>query len=106
MPDELTDDAAKELYLSPGGRYTATDVVANGNVTASQEFNGIKSVHDMNPKSGDGICPITETKANPKFSWIIDGKAYQFCCTPCVDEFLKAAEASNDPLADPDSFVK
>lgn len=106
MPDKLADDAEKELYLTPGGRYTAADVAANGNVTASQKFKGIKSAHDMNPKSGDRICPITETKANPKFSWIIDGKTYQFCCPPCVDEFLKAAKASNEPLADPDSFVK
>lgn len=106
MPDKLADDAERDLYLTPGGRYTAADVAANGNVTASQKFKGIKSAHDMNPKSGDRICPITETKANPKFTWIIDGKPYQFCCPPCVDEFLKTAKASNDPLPDPNSFVK
>ncbi|MCU0713812.1 MAG: hypothetical protein MUC43_17270 [Pirellula sp.] len=106
MPDKLADDAERDLYLTPGGRYTAADVAANGNVTASQKFKGIKSAHDMNPKSGDRICPITETKANPKFTWIIDGKPYQFCCPPCIDEFLKTAKASNDPLPDPDSFVK
>ena len=106
MPDKLADDAERDLYLTPGGRYTAADVAANGNVTASQKFKGIKSAHDMNPKSGDRICPITETKANPKFTWIIDGKPYQFCCPPCIDEFLKTAKASSDPLPDPDSFVK
>ncbi|MFN9349133.1 MAG: hypothetical protein ACK6DQ_21300 [Planctomycetota bacterium] len=106
MPDKVADNAERDLYLTPGGRYTAADVVANGNVTASQKFKGIKSAHDMNPKSGDRICPITETKANTKFTWIIDGKPYQFCCPPCVDEFLKTAKASNDPLPDPDSFVK
>ncbi|MEQ1827813.1 MAG: hypothetical protein ABL921_17770 [Pirellula sp.] len=106
MPDKLADDAEKELYLTPGGRYTAADVAANGNVTASQKFNGIKSAHDMNPKSGDRICPITETKANPKFSWIIDGKTYQFCCPPCVDEFLKTAKASKDPLPEPESYTR
>jgi YHS domain-containing protein len=71
-----------------------------------QKFKGIKSTHDMKPKAGDRICPITETKANPLFSWVIDGKSYQFCCPPCVDEFLKAAKASEAPLAPPESYVK
>jgi YHS domain-containing protein len=106
MPVKLAHDAEMELYLSPGGRYTSADVAANGNVTASQKFKGIKSAHDMSPKPGDRICPITETKANPKFSWIIDGKSYQFCCPPCVDEFLKAAKSSTDPLPEPESFLK
>jgi hypothetical protein len=106
MPDKLADDAERELYLTPGGRYTAADITANGNVTASQKFKGIKSAHDMNPKPGDRICPITETKANPNFTWVIDGKPYQFCCPPCVDEYLKTAKASSDALPEPDSFVK
>ncbi len=106
MPDKLADGAEKDLYLTPGGRYTAADIAANGSVTASQKFKGIKSAHDMNPKAGDLICPITETKANPKFTWVIDGKPYQFCCPPCVDEFVKAAKLSNDPLPEPESYVK
>jgi hypothetical protein len=106
MPEKLADNEEKALYLVPGGQYTAADIEANGGMTASQKFKGIKSAHDMNPKQGDRICPITETKANPKFSWVIGGKAYQFCCPPCVDEFLKSAKASNDPLPAPDTFVK
>jgi YHS domain-containing protein len=106
MPEKLADSEEKELYLVPGGQYTAADIEANGGMTASQKFKGIKSAHDMNPKQGDRICPITETKANPKFSWIIGGKSYQFCCPPCVDEFLKSAKASQDPLPDPTTFVK
>ena len=58
------------------------------------------------PKAGERICPITKTKANSKFTWVVDGKAYLFCCPPCVDEFLKTAKASSDPLAEPDSYVK
>jgi len=106
MPDKLADSAERDLYLVPGGRYTAADIVANGNATASKKFRGIKSSHDMFPKDGDRICPITETKANPKFTWVVDGKAYLFCCPPCVDEFVKTAKASSDPLAEPDSYVK
>lgn len=106
MPEKLAAGEEKELYLTPGGRYTAADIEANGKTTASQKFKGLRSAHDMNPKPGDRICPITETKANPKFSWTIDGKSYQFCCPPCVDEFLKSAKSSTEPLPDPDTFVK
>lgn len=106
MPAKVADDAERELYLSPGGQYTAADVTANGNLTASQKFKGIKSEHDMKPESGDMLCPISGTKANPKFTWIIGGKPYQFCCPPCVDEFLASAKKATDPLPDPESFIK
>lgn len=106
MPDKLADKEEKELYLQPGGRYTAADVVANGSVTASQKFKGFRAKHDMNPKAGDLICPITETKANPNCSWVVDGKKYEFCCPPCVDEFVKMAKAATEALPEPDSYVK
>lgn len=106
MPDKVADDAERELYLTPGGRYTAADIIANGNMTVSQKFKKFKAAHDMNPKAGDRICPITETKSNPKCTWIIDGKPYEFCCPPCVDEFLASAKSATEPLPDPDSFVK
>ena len=106
MPSKVANEAERELYLTPGGRYTAEDIAANGNVTASQKFRGVKSEHNMKPGSGDMLCPISGTKANPKFTWIIDGKGYEFCCPPCIDEFLTSAKASTDPLPDPDSFIK
>lgn len=106
MPNKLASEAEQELYLTPGGRYTAADIQANGNITASQKFKGIKSEHDMKPKAGDMLCPVSGTKANSKFTWIIDGKPYEFCCPPCVDEFLASAKSSTDPLPDPNSFIK
>lgn len=106
MPTKVADGAEVELYLTAGGRYTAADVAANGNITASQKFKGIKSAHDMKPKVGDMLCPISGTKANPKFTWIIDGKSYEFCCPPCIDEFLASAKQSTEPLPDPKSFIK
>jgi YHS domain-containing protein len=106
MPDKVSDDEERRLYLEPGGHYTDADIAANGRMTASQKFKGIASAHDMNPKVGDRICPVTETKANPKFSWTIGGKEYLFCCPPCVDEFLQAAKESSEPLPEPESFVK
>jgi YHS domain-containing protein len=106
MPDKVSNDAEKELYLTPGGHYTAADVAANGNMTASEKFKGIKSDHNMHPQAGDTVCPISGTKANPKFTWVIGGRPYQFCCPPCVDEFLTKAKSSTDPLPDPQSFIK
>jgi YHS domain-containing protein len=106
MPDKIAAEEENELYLQPSGRYTAADIIANGNVTASQRFKGFRAKHDMNPKEGDRICPITETKANTNCSWIVDGKEYQFCCPPCVDEFVKMAKGATEPLPDPDFYLK
>ena len=106
MPKKVDDDEEQRLYLEPGGFYTAADIEANGNVTPYQKYRGIASTHDMNPKPGDRICPITETKANPKFVWVVGGKSYQFCCPPCIDEFVQKAKAGGDPLPDPESFIK
>lgn len=106
MPDKIGSDSERELYLTPGGRYTSADIVANGNKTASEKFKGIKSEHDRKPESGDKLCPISGTKANSNFTWVIDGKAYEFCCPPCIDEFLSNAKLSTEPLADPNTFIK
>ena len=106
MPAALPDDEERKLYLTAGGKYTEADIKANGNVTASQKFKGVASSHDMFPKTGDLICPITLTKANPAFTWIIDGKPYQFCCPPCVDEFVTLAKEQPDEIRDPDSYIK
>ena len=106
MPDKIADQAERDLYLTPGGRYTLEDIQANGNVTASEKFKGIKSEHDMKPKVGDMLCPISGTKANAKFTWIIDGKAFQFCCPPCIDEYVNTAKMSTEPLPAPETFIK
>ncbi len=38
------------------------------------------------------------TKANPVFSWVIGGKTFEFCCPPCVDEFVRMAKESPDDI--------
>lgn len=106
MPDKVSDAEERQLYLTPGGLYTEADIRANGNVTASQKFATFKSAHDMKPKPGDKICPVTMTKANPKCSWIIGGKSYEFCCPPCVDEFVKLAKESPGDVKQPADYVK
>ncbi len=106
MPNKVADADEQALYLTPGGMYTEADIQANGNVTASVKFKGLKSSHDMFPKPGDKICPVTETKANPQFTWIVGGKSYEFCCPPCVDEFVKIAKLSPDEIRPPGEYVK
>ncbi len=106
MLDKVSGTEERQLYLTPGGKYTEADIKANGNMTASQKFKGVMASHDMKPKSGDKICPITMTKANPKFTWIVGGKAYEFCCPPCVDEFVKTAKEHPEEIKEPGSYVK
>jgi hypothetical protein len=106
MLDKTSGQEEQLLYLTPGGKYTEADIKANGNLTASQKFKGVMSSHNMKPKSGDKICPITRTKANPGFTWIVGGKTYEFCCPPCVDEFVKTAKERPEEIKEPGSYVK
>lgn len=106
MPSGASSHNESDLYLTPGGAYTEADIEVNGRVSASRKFKGIMSKHDMLPKEGDRICPITLTKANPKFTWVVGGKPYQFCCPPCVDEFIKLAKEHPEELKDPDTYIK
>ncbi|MBY0524746.1 MAG: hypothetical protein K2R98_15180 [Gemmataceae bacterium] len=106
MPAKVAGDDERKLYLTPGGKYTAEDIKANGSVVASQKFKGVMAKHDMKPKPGDKICPITETKANPKFTWVVGGKVYEFCCPPCIDEFVKMAKDDPNQVKEPKEYVK
>ncbi|HEV7280528.1 MAG TPA: hypothetical protein VGN57_10005 [Pirellulaceae bacterium] len=105
MPEKVADDEERQLYLTPGGLYTQDDIEANGNVTASQKFKGLRASHDLKPQPGDPLCPITLTKANPQFTWVVAGKEYQFCCPPCVDEFVTLAKAGG-PIGEPEDFLQ
>lgn len=106
MPIKTVDDKERELYLTAGGLYTKEDIKANGNTVASRKYKGIIPKHDTRPKTGDKICPISMTKANPNFTWIIGGKTYEFCCPPCIDEFLKLAKEHPEEIKEPDYYTK
>lgn len=105
MPTKVEESEEVTLYRTPGGKYTATDIAANGNKTASEKFKGIKGEHDSKPKPGDKLCPISMTKASAKFTWIIDGKAYEFCCPPCVDEFVALAKTKSADIKPPEFYL-
>ena len=104
MPAKVASDDEKKLYLTPGGKYTDADIKANGGVVASAKFKGLKAEHDAKPKPGDKLCPISMTKASPKFSWVVGGKTYEFCCPPCVDEFVQTAKEKPDEIKDPEAY--
>ncbi len=106
MPAKVANAEEQKLYLEPGGIYSTADIEANGRVTASRKFEGFMAKHDMNPKSGDKICPVTETKANPECSWVVNGQVYEFCCPPCVDEFVGWAKTQPDKIQPPETYVQ
>jgi len=106
MGQAAADGQEEALYLTPGGKYTQADIEANGKTIPSIKFKGIRSNHDDKPMPGDKICPISKTKANEQFAWVIDGKNYTFCCPPCIDEYVKLAKEQPEALQSPDSFVK
>jgi hypothetical protein len=106
MPDKVVSEEERALYLTPGGLYTEADIEANGHLTASAKFADFISTHDLHPALGDRICPVTLTKANPLCTWIIGGNEYQFCCPPCVDEFLELAKEEPEVVKPPESYVK
>lgn len=106
MPKKVTNEAERDLYLTAGGKYTEADIKANGSVTASQKYKGFRSDHSVHPGKGERICPVTQTKANSQCTWIIDGKVHQFCCPPCIDEFVKTAKERPDEIQDPATYVQ
>jgi hypothetical protein len=106
MPRAVASSKAKQLYLTPGGKYTEADIKANGQLTARQKYGDEMTEHDAHPKPGDKVCPISQTKANPKFTWVVGGKTYEFCCTPCIDEFVRTAKQKPDQVKEPGDYVK
>jgi hypothetical protein len=99
-------DEERKLFLTPGGVYTLADIKANGRMTGGEKFKGFQAGHDVKPKAGDKICPVTLTKANEKCTWIIGGQVYEFCCPPCVEEFVKLAKEEPSTVKPPASYVK
>lgn len=95
----------EELYLRPGGRYTAADVRANGN-TAPRKFKGFRTTHDLNPRPGDRVCPVTRAKADARCAWVVGGETYLFCCPPCVDEFVSMAKVRPEEVREARAYVQ
>ncbi|MEZ6080400.1 MAG: hypothetical protein R3C56_33425 [Pirellulaceae bacterium] len=106
MPAAVTGDEEQKLYFTAGGKYSEVDIKANGPLSAGAKFRGFMSKHDMSPKPGDLICPVTFTKANLKIEWQVNGKKYLFCCPPCVDEFVRMAKEEPENLLEPEEYIQ
>lgn len=100
-----TEDEEK-LYLTPGGKYTERDIAANGNLTVSRKYEGFKAEHGAKPEKGDRLCPVSRMKADAWCAWIVGEKSYQFCCPPCIEEFVKRAKHRPEEVKDPEQYVK
>ena len=106
MPAAVTGSEEQQLYFSAAGKYSEADIQANGPLSAGGKFRGFMSKHDMSPKPGEYICPVTFTKADPKIQWQVNGKKYLFCCAPCVDEFVRMAKEEPESLLEPEEFIQ
>ena len=106
MPKGVASAAAeRELFLTPCGIYTEADIEANGRILPSKKFAGISWPHDDDLKTGDKLCPVTANKADPRCVWIVNGKSYEFCCTPCLDKFVKWAKNQPDRIKKPEEYI-
>jgi hypothetical protein len=107
MPKTAADEKVRKLFATVKGKYTEADVKANGvGVTPADKYGDDMTNHDAKPQPGDRICPVSKTKANPKITWIVGGKSYQFCCTPCINEFVKTAQEKPEKIKEPEEYVK
>lgn len=106
MPLAAPPAEQRTLYLTVGGLYTAADITANGGETAMDRYRGQTPRHDPRPAKGDRVCPITDTKANPQFTWVVGGKTYAFCCPACIDEFMSRARKQPGSILPPEMYVK
>jgi hypothetical protein len=104
-PGDGDGDEERNLLLTPAGKYTEADIKANGGVTAEQKFAGFQAAHDEKPRRGDRVCPVTRLKARADCSWAVGGQSYQFCCAPCVEEFVRVAKGRPDEVKDATDYV-
>lgn len=103
--DHNANDEEK-LYLTASGKFTEADIAANGGQTAATRYKGWKAEHHMKPKRGDRVCPITRIKANREFTWVVSGDTYEFCCPPCIDQFVRRAREEPEEIKAPQEYMK
>lgn len=95
-----------DLFLKPGGIYTAADILKNGSVVPSVKFAGLSWSHDDDLKPGDKMCPVTFNKADKQCAWQVNGERYEFCCPPCLEKFVRWAKESPEKVKKPSDYIK
>ena len=105
MPRQIANADERNLYLSPAGAYSLADIAANGRRLPSEKFGDFRAQHDFRPRPGDRLCPITRTKAHRECAWIVGGQTYEFCCPPCIAEFVLQAKEQPEHIRPPEAYV-
>ena len=105
MPALVGEAEARKLHLAPAGKYTLADIEANDRQVSSEKYRSFQTRHDFDPQPGDRLCPITRTRANPECRWTIGGREYEFCCPPCIDEFVRLAKERPEEILPPEAYV-
>ena len=94
------------LFLTPGGKYGQADIEANGNTIAARKFEDHEADHDLAPTKGGWLCPVASARSEPGFAWVVAGQSYRFCCSPCVDEFVRLAKEQPGRIKPPGAYRK
>jgi hypothetical protein len=94
----------RRLYLEPGGKYTLADIAANGNATAADKFGEHEAEHDLAPREEGWLCPVAAARSEPGLAWTVAGRNYRFCCSPCVDEFVRLAKERPEMIKPPEAY--
>lgn len=99
-------DQQEKFFRMPGGKYTEADVRANEDRSAFEKYRSFQPKHDLKPRFGDRLCPVTNTKATLDCTWVVAGATYAFCCPPCVEEFIKWAKQRPEVIQPPATYLK
>jgi hypothetical protein len=95
-----------DFFGTPGGKYTAEDVRANGRGSAASKYAGFTTSHELRPRPGERFCPVSRARASSACTWTVAGKVYEFCCPPCIAEFLHRAKEQPQSVGEPEEYVK
>jgi hypothetical protein len=106
MPAALSDAEERELFHEPAGKYTSADIAANGPQLPAEKYRQFRASHNFRPQPGDRLCPVTRTKANSQCTWIVNGETYEFCCPPCIPEFVRLAKTAPREIEPAATYVQ
>ena len=106
MPATISEETERRLFQTPQGLYTTSDIAANGDELPSEKFRDFVPTHDFQPRAGDRLCPVTRTRGNPDCTWVVGGQRYEFCCPPCIAEFVQMAKQNPDVILPAEAYVK
>lgn len=98
-------EVERKLVLKPGGRYLQSDIDAAKGDSPSMKYKNVESAHTTLLAPGDPLCPVTRLRADSRLTWVVGGKTYQFCCPPCIVEFVALAKEHPDELVLPEDLV-